>query len=509
MLFIRSAIIILLSSCCAFLFSQTPHYSREFAAIKSNVPLQILNNNADYFYVLRYNKSAHDFVVERRAKPDAGILSFTPLQLDSLNASWFDYENLEYSFFSSGNKVCFVFKKTLNNKKSVFIKEIDTLGKASGFKELASIESAANEESSDVFYYVNAQNKILLVSERKYYGLSVKKTVSLYDTEKNTTVWIKKLPLENQTKGFSSLFVCNDKNDLYYTLQTLVVYGYQRKTFNTIPTEVPQIGCDSLWLACLPAASESVIKARLNPKQLVRINSLSLFPVGNSILSVMLGNRKLNEDSEEVFISTQKFDANLKRQISGEHKSLSAELIEQLSFYDGSDDKEAAKKLYDRGESFQSNSSIYMLAGRQDENYCKEFLFWAMDPELAKVRSVKILPRKLFYFQHRTRFHNLNAVSFLHSKNGLSVFLIESSHNAALPPVPFNYHQFDAQKQASGGNLACYTLDENGVLSKTIIEKCLRYSFIPLKYTGNQPDFIYYLSGTKNERFAILQPNPF
>ena len=50
------------------LFSQKLAFSREFGAVKSHVPIQILNTNSNSFFVLRYNKRVHDFTVERRNK---------------------------------------------------------------------------------------------------------------------------------------------------------------------------------------------------------------------------------------------------------------------------------------------------------------------------------------------------------------------------------------------------------------------------------------------------------
>ena len=86
-----------LFSCFTF-FSQKPIYSKDFAALKSHVPIQIVDADANSFCVLRYNHKIHDFTVERRSKIDFEIKQFAALSLDSINANWFDYENLNYLF---------------------------------------------------------------------------------------------------------------------------------------------------------------------------------------------------------------------------------------------------------------------------------------------------------------------------------------------------------------------------------------------------------------------------
>jgi hypothetical protein len=135
----RSVIIIFLINYCSFLISQNAIYSRKFDALKKNLPLAIINNNPNYFYVLRFNKLAHDITIERRAKPSGEIIAFTPLKLDSVNASWFDYEQLDHLFFEHNYKTYFIFEKVLNTKKSLYLKITDTTGKSTGFIELASL----------------------------------------------------------------------------------------------------------------------------------------------------------------------------------------------------------------------------------------------------------------------------------------------------------------------------------------------------------------------------------
>src|SRR4051812_2137249 len=131
------AIIFLLINYCAFLFSQNLTYTRDFDTKRRSVPLQIINNHPDYFHLLRYNKLAHDLTIERRAKPSGEVETFTALRLDSVNADWFDYEKLDYLFIEHNKQTYFVFEKTLNTKKAIYLKTVDSLGRSSGFKEIA------------------------------------------------------------------------------------------------------------------------------------------------------------------------------------------------------------------------------------------------------------------------------------------------------------------------------------------------------------------------------------
>src|SRR4051812_4590413 len=117
----RNAIILFLMSYCVFLFPQNLVFSERFETTKKNSAIELINANPHYFYLLRYNKEAHDFTLERRSKPSAKVLNFTRLKLDSVNASWFDYSKLDYILFEQEQKLYFIFEKELNSKKEIFL----------------------------------------------------------------------------------------------------------------------------------------------------------------------------------------------------------------------------------------------------------------------------------------------------------------------------------------------------------------------------------------------------
>ena len=195
MIFSKRAIIFLLINYCSFLFSQSPSFTKEFECLKNNVPIKIINAHPNYFFVLRYNKAGHDFTIEKRNKPDAKVLAFTPLKLDSVNANWFDYENLDYLFFNSGSKLYFVFQKILNSKQVVYIKEIDSSGKSTGFRELAVQEADKGIEGFNFVIKTTAQNNLLIVSEQNYNGIK-KKLALYYDPVKNLKNCLSKIRVQ-------------------------------------------------------------------------------------------------------------------------------------------------------------------------------------------------------------------------------------------------------------------------------------------------------------------------
>lgn len=212
----KYAIIAFLSCCCIFVSAQANIvFSKTFDSKRKNVPVSIINNHSFYFHVMRYNKAAHDFTIERRSKPNAAVLAYTPLRLDSVNVDWFDYEKLDYLFFEFNHKVYFVFEKVMNRKHTIYLKVIDTLGKAGGFTELSSMEGEPGVGLKFSFSRV-ANNNILIVGEMSYTNGITKKTAVLFELKSMKPVWFKKLPHENSSTEVSDGFTTNSYNDLFY-----------------------------------------------------------------------------------------------------------------------------------------------------------------------------------------------------------------------------------------------------------------------------------------------------
>lgn len=504
MLFWQGAIIILLVNYCAFLFSQKPIYTKEFDFVKGNVPLQILNTNPNYFFVLRYNKPVHDFTLERRSKSDGKVLSFTPLKLDSLNASWFDYEALDYQLLELRNTVYFVFEKVTNTKRAIYVKAIDTLGKSSGFKELGTLDLDSKVLDFKFSVKITAQNKLLIVGEQYYNNYTVKKVALLYDLEKSENIWVKKLPLENKYSGFSSAYECNAVGDLYYTLSQASVWRYKRKFQNHQQMEVPELIYNSIQLVCLPRDSKSIYKLNVLLRDSVGQKSFMLFP-GDSGISVFMHGYKLNETEEgEVFYLTKKFNNNLSREIYFLQQGLSEDLKSKLTFYDASDYNSPADKDHTNAEKHTDGEYAYILAGREEENYYKELVFLKTSLTTGSIVSQQVLPRKLFYFNDRTRFKNIGVVATALLNNNFFAFLIEDEDNLRQKPAEFKFHQFARQKYLWGAYLAVYILRPDNSFEKKAIHHNTRIDFVPLKYSGNQADFVFYLNRGNREGFAIL-----
>src|SRR5687767_13282896 len=176
----RTAFLFFILSASFCLNSQKITYSKSYPAVPKNIPLAIINRDPHYFFLLRSNRLAHDLTIERRAKPNGEMLSFTPLKLDSVNASWFDYERLDYLFFEQQGQVYFVFERVFNNNKTIFLKVIDTTGHSSGFIELAGLEKDKNV--TDIgFEWKRTQDRLLIIAERQYSNGTIKKVATLYD----------------------------------------------------------------------------------------------------------------------------------------------------------------------------------------------------------------------------------------------------------------------------------------------------------------------------------------
>lgn len=501
----RITIITFLMSYCVSSFSQ-PIYSRDFEARKKNVPLAIINNHQNYFYLLRYNKAAHDITIERRSKPSAEILSFTPLKLDSLNADWFDYEKLDHLFFEHNYHTYFLFERVLNSKKTIYLKISDTLGRSSGFIELANIEKEIGVIDVGFEYKRLGNGNILLIASQIYGNSSIKKTVLLFDIEKRKMIWAKKLPVENAFIGFSTAFECNTYNDLFYVMINAHVSSYTRKYINQIQVVAPVFFYDSLSLISFLSTNKNFIKAKLAINNLSGLNTVQLVPIDQEVCVIAHFSKKENNEIITPYFLNQKFSADLSKEFYANSVPLNNTLIDRLTFYDGTDNKSAGEKEYKHLTKFQSENSVYQISERKEDYYYKELLVWKNDLESGTIVHQKIIPRKVFSFKGRTRFKNIGAaMPFVYDKK-LAILVLESSLNLSSEPDNFDYHRFKKETNLWKANIVMYKMEADGSLKKKLVYRNANFDAIQMQYqTNGQKELVLYLNNGKTEKFVILK----
>ena len=146
MKFIRSAIVFLMVNYSAVLFCQEPVFTREFESLRGNVPMKIINPDGPFLPLTIQQTHSWSY----RWKAEQGQWQHCkahPLKLDSVNANWFDYDNLDYLFFKSGDKLCFAFEKVLNTKRSILWIQLIAVDELRGFANwLHCGENAGNWE---------------------------------------------------------------------------------------------------------------------------------------------------------------------------------------------------------------------------------------------------------------------------------------------------------------------------------------------------------------------------
>ena len=494
-------------SYCTCLFTQ-PIYSREFEARRKNVPLAIINNNTNFFYLLRYNKAAHDITIERRANPSAEILSFTPLKLDSVNAKWYDYEKFDYLFFEQNYHVYFLFEKFLNTKKTLFLKVADTLGKSSGFIELASIEKENGVTDINFEFKRSANNCILIVASQTYGMFGVKKVALLFDLEKRRVVWTKKLPFENASTGYSTAFLCNDLNDFFYVLVKARVSGYKRKNIQHEQVQVPVLYYDSLSVISFINGNMFFTKKNLAINNFDVLGTLQLFSFEKDIVASVYYSKKENLGVLKTHFLNQRFSSNLSTEIYSNITLLDSTVEKSLTFYDGTDFKAAGEKEYKHFINYQIGNFNYAITERVEEYYYKELFIWKNDLATGTVSQQKIIPRKIYSFKGRTRYKNIGKAMPFFCNQTPHFVILESPLNSKKDPNDFNYHRFKKETNLWKSHIMMYSLTEKGALEKKLIYHNSIFDAIPLPYQAmNKEDFILYLNNGNTEKFAILKLN--
>jgi len=492
---------------CSSFFSQAT-YSRDFEARKKNVPLAIINNHPNYFYLLRYNKAAHDITIERRKNPGAEIISFTPLKLDSINADWFNYERLDYLFFEHKHHFYFLFEKVLNSKKTLYLKIIDTLGKASGFIELANVEKDKGVTDIKLDYKTTANNNILIIASKTYGEFAIKKSAMLFDVEKRKFTWTKKLPIENADYGYSSIFECNETNDLFCILTKAHVATFKRKYMNHAQMMVPVLHFDSLSIVSFLNDEAFPLRKQLAINDLTGLKSMRLVTDKESVSVIAHFSKDDKSGENNVYFLNQKFSADLSKEIYATLTPLDSSLKESLTFYDGTDYKDASDKEYDYLTALKVNNKHLQLSERVDEYYSKELITWQSDLETGEISMQKIIPRKIYSFQGRTRFKNItSAMPFIYD-NKLHVMLLETPLNFKKDANTYKYQQFKKETNLWRSSVVVYILGSDGNFEKKLVCRNANYDAVPMPYQANNgSEIILYLNNNKYEKFIFLKPN--
>ena len=489
---------------CSYLYTNAQQmlFSRDFAAVRSHVPIQIIDQNPESFCVLRYNKKIHDFTVERRNRLTFEITQFASLSLDSVNANWFDYENLNYLFFEYNHRLYFVFEKILNKKKTLYYKCIDSSGKASGFITLATIENEDNAGDMAFVFQRSGPNKLLIIGENYYANTTAKKVVMLYNFDKNKQDYIIKLPLENQSTGFSSNYVSHNER-LYYTMSNNYLGGYRKKYTVNKEMMLPYQYTKFLSLNLFNLNSKEMAKTQICLSDPVEIKSANLMLIEQQI---MLDICYVKNDNNQKSICFLRQGANLElsEQKYCRIKSLDSMLAKQLYFYDGSDQAEVTEKFYRAYKHLETKKYSCFLNERCDENSFDEILLWRANNKDGNIEMQKIMPRKMFYFGERSRYKHLQEVGCLVKDDCLYALMLEHKYNIKASPENYQYKEIKRQKHLASANLMLYELNKDGLFNKRLIYKNGIYNAVPIKFDGNNSAYIIYLNKKGRERFAIL-----
>ncbi len=498
-------LIVLILICLSAQLQSQLNISKMYPAPRKSVPLEILNNSAHHFYILRYNKMAHDITIERRRKSDAGIAAFTPLKLDSVNASWFNYEYLDYLFFEKDRRLFFVFERVLNKESRIFMKEIDTLGRSSGFIELASLRAGKNESRLSMQFELT-EAKMLQVTRTRAFGAIVHRDISVIDPGTRAVVFESRLPVENPSTGYSDKVLTDSHYNIYYQLAHFhfELQGNYGGPFGGYMNVRPLV--DSLQLVVIRSAEGSCFKKSLPLQGISRLNSASLQLTSNGVDLHLLFAGNDSTASSNLFFAHSRYNHSLDL-IDSQVQELDPLLSSQLTFYDGSNEDSPALKNYHHLTTLSAGAGRFHFTERRDENYYKEMLVWRTSDKSCGVTMQCIIPRKIFFFEDRAAFRTIGKAMHTSHQNRLYTFLLEHRSNSRDKADQFDFHSFRRQETHKGANLAAYILHEGGGLQKKIVYENRDFFCVPLKYSGNTDDVVLYLTKNEVEKFAIVRLN--
>lgn len=464
----------------------------------------MINNHPGYFHVLRYNKEVHDITLERRSKPNAAMLAFTPLKLDSVNAGWFNYEKLDYLCWEQDHKVYFVFEKVLNTKCTIYLKVIDSLGKSSGFAEVSSLD-AEQGVGVELTFSKNEENTLLVVGALSYPSGIVKKTAQLYDINSRHQIWTKRLPHENFYKEKTDGYIVNPARDLFYIHYDIRSVAFIKRGAKE-QMIINEFGDIKLFKSA--AQSKELTSYTINLKAIEAVYSATLLPVTGGI--VFTGHLVEEDFGKKPFLYVEKINDDLSAPVYSRKYPFPLNISEQLTFYDGSDYKDPAFKNYTLKNAFINSDRLYYITERKEENYYKELLSWYIETSTGLLDKVEIIPRKIFYFDDRTRFKKMGECMLSLKNDTLNYYLLEDPANFTTESSLWKYHAFAKQTNLWGATIVSYASPLKGAPKKKRIYTNKNFDLIPMSYqTSGVKDEVFYLNEGSYEKFGfIFSPNP-
>jgi hypothetical protein len=482
------------------IFSQELQFSRYYAGGGKRVPLQIINTHPDYFYVLRYNREIHDFIIEKRGKPSAELIRIYPLQLDSVNAHWFDYEQLDYTLFEKDRQLCFVFQKVLNNERTIYLKQIDSAGHLSSFIPLLSLSKEAQHSQIDIVFSITSEKCIQVVTRQDFTNRNSRKVVYLFDPSSKKLIFKKALPIENAFSGSSLLHASSKDGRLYYFQVFAELTGYQSRYTNYGQVQEPVYRTDSVKLMLIDAF-QNLHGVKLNTGSMTAFQAAGIYVSHNAVRTALRYNSSdTTKRSPLLFVNT--WNEQLSNLIDSNQISLNESISAQLNYFDGSDQASAAAKSFRALPNTTNKNSMW--EERVEGNFYKEILMWDWDAFDGRLVHQYLLPRKVFFFPNRTNFRQLGSVAIVEDSAGTSCFVLENRFNQTQDPKQYNHRDFNKQTHLRHGSLVQYRL-ENGTIKKRILFENSEFDFIPMRYVGWNKDYVFYLNKARAEKFVILK----
>lgn len=467
-------------------------------------PLHLVNCGRDHFFLLRYNKLAHDITLEKRRKSDGSVAGFLALKMDSVNASWFNYLDLDWMIFEKQGKLYFVFGRVLNNQSTVYMKEIDTAScRSSGFIELATLSGTTKADMLDLDFQLLANKNLLLIKTVGYGGNYTKELVIIDPADRNQLARYR-LPVENGEAGFSDQYTFDNELNLYYVLKKF--QGIDRLNTVLLGMLRSALLTDSLFLMKFNNKGDLLTKRSLEVSDDIYVHSLK--PVADSTgMSLHMMYSGTNENGEDkLYFISWKFNRDLTTQ-NFSLEPLKEELEKNLTYFDGTEYDVAARKVFNQRSFTSFYPYSWHISERKNENYLKEMLVWRTD-DAGRVELQHLLPRKTFFFPERVLFRTMGEV--MHAVKGDTLFSIflEHRNNLSTDPLTYKYQSLARQESLQGANLVVYkSAPGMQAPAKKLLYSNGNISCVPLGYSGNEEDLVLYFVISESECYSVISLN--
>lgn len=478
------------------IFAQENTASKDFDDHKE--PIRIVAHTDSSLFMLgkkAYAKGKFDLYISKHTAHKKFIDFDTCLYFSKLFSEKFDPDNFRYSTFQCNENIVIVFDAIIGDKKTVIAKTIDFKGKVSeAFVLDESDLSNSNLKECKYFYSLTTKNEILITLRRTYKSGYQRDKCILYDG-RLSKLWDYELPKINSHIEVNLIaYVYNSNQLIYHVTEGGIDSRGNEWIFREYADTIIKKDVDGLKYDLKICKDSLDLLIALPLKKEVKIVKVywpfNKFPIITPIsASQIMLYTLVNIDDEKYMIPGKKaifykrIDIKNNTELYENLIPLDKRTQDNLTYQSGAPTNGPTTKIFGLVSEKMIDGKLFSLFSHNifEES---ELIASCFDISKNKFEWIQLIPRKL------STSSSLEALTFSYSNRKINIGLYENKLNFETPLNLYRHSKHKMARNYDGSNFIEVTIDENGNMSKSIVNEASEFFLFPwlgssIDNTGN------------------------